>query len=384
MRTNPANPVLGEKTLAWIDEEFPSLRSITHLDNSSVGVPPMSAMNAMERYFKGRIWGTTSFHEIVEMFEDVRYLLSELLGGTPSNYALQTSTTDAINAAAHSIPYPPGSNVVICDLEFPANYIPWFNLKSFNDVDVRVVKSRDGMVSLDDFNEAIDNNTRVVSVSHVQFSNGFKIDAKALAKLAHDHDAFVMLDIIQSAGVINFDLEALGVDFAAGQATKYLIGPIGAGYLYVRDAMFDRVKPRYMGWWGVQDMENFEFGERIPYKDARMFQVGSSPIICYQGLRESLKCLLSIPGEARERASMLVANEIRELLEANGISHGNLSPRCRSHVVSIVVPDVDAMHKQLLKQRIYTSVRGGNIRASTHFYNSIGDAKTLVKSIEGF
>ncbi|MHA1792552.1 MAG: aminotransferase class V-fold PLP-dependent enzyme [Promethearchaeota archaeon] len=361
-----------------IKNQFPSLENITYLNTSSEGIPPVVCLEEINRYFKTRLDGTSIFQEVIDMFKDVRGLLSKLLGGLPGNYSLITSTTDAINAAAHSIKYPPGSNIVLCDLEFPANYIPWFNLKNFKDVEVRVVKSQNGAVFINQFENLIDHQTVFVAISHVQFSSGYKVDLRKLTNIAHERGALVLADVIQSAGAIDLNLKKIGVDFAAGQATKYLIGPVGAGFLYVSDACLENVMPIYAGWWGVEDGENFGFFERKLLPDARKFQTGTQSIISYFGFKESLRLLLELGNETRQNLAMECANYLRKRLQEENIKYLAFSPDNSSHVVSCEIKSLDNSFKTLIKSKVYTSKRNGRLRISTHFYNKKEDIDKLL------
>ncbi|MFX0098863.1 MAG: aminotransferase class V-fold PLP-dependent enzyme [Candidatus Hodarchaeota archaeon] len=362
-----------------VDELFPSLKEVTHLNNAGVSIPPVTAKKAMMEYFENRMKGKFNVKDVMNKFKEFGKCITDLLGGGFQNYAYMPNTTAGINAIANSIDYPTGSNIVICDLEFPANYIPWLNLKNFFDVEVRVVKSKDGAAPVDEYIKLIDENTRMVAVSHVQFGTGYKIDIKKLADAVHSVGGYISLDIIQSAGCVDFKIPALDVDFAAGQATKWLLGPIGAGFIYVRDELLEKVKPRYMGWQGVKNTENFSFREIEPASSAAKFQLGSPAMICYWGLTESLKVLLKFPGEAREKAALENADYLRKRLDEKGIGHLDFKPENRSAIVSCNVKDAENLIKVLWKNNVICSVRDGNLRVSPHFYNSKDDIDRLME-----
>lgn len=367
----------------FIAAHFPTLREMVHLDNASHGIPPVDALDAMTRYFTARMHGTDTFDDVLAMLEDTRACIAKLLGGTPANYAFVPNTTEGINTVANSISYPPGSNVVICDLEFPANYIPWQNLRRFHDVEVRVVPSEDGAVPVERFASCIDQRTRVVSVSHVQYGTGYRVDVKALARVAHEAGALLCLDVIQSAGVLDMNLVDLDVDLAAGQGTKWLAGPIGAGFVYVRDGLAPGLHPRHAGWWGVDGLEDFSFSQdRTFYNDARRLQVGSPAIICYAGLGAALKVLLQVAGTEREREAMALASRLKDRMEdVPGCAPRRFEGGGESPIVAVQVPRVEMVQRALLDRRIFCSVRDGRLRVSPHFYNTPGEIDTLVDAI---
>ena len=372
--TDFINPML-------ISEMWPSLKQMTYLNNASTGIQPATTINAMKEYLDNSLEAIGSFQDTLDLFKSIRMNLAKLLGGEYSQYAFVPSTSSGINSFGHSIEYPANSNIVLCDLEFPANYVPWQNISKLYGPELRVVKSTEGVVSLDDFAEAIDENTRVVAVSQIQFGSGFRIDLKALTKIAHDNGAFLSADIIQAAGCFDTNLLKLNVDFATGQAAKWLVGPIGAGFVYVRNTIMEEVQPRFLGWWGVEQLTEFGYFDRKPLSDARKFQVGSPAMIAYVGFLESLKVLLQIPSQNRERAALSVANYLRKRLTESDIPYHDFGERNNSATVSCKPPDVEKLNETLMKDRIYCSVRNSRLRISPHFYNTCEEVDRLMEHL---
>ncbi len=364
---------------SFIEENFPTLSSMVYLNTASTGIPPRRTIEVMREQIESRTRPGRSLDDTIDFFRGLRQTLARLLGGREENYAPTASTSHGLNAAAHALEYEPGSNIVICDLEFPANYVPWQNVCRWYDVELRVVKSRNGRASAEDFAQVIDERTRVVAVSLVQFSSGYKIDIRELARAAHDVDAMLVADIIQAAGWADIDLPALKVDFAAAQAAKWLVGPIGAGFVYVSRQALEVVRPRYLGWWGVKDTKNFSYFEREPLEDARRFHVGSLSPVSQGGLLSSLETLLEIPNGTRERAAMKVADYLRERLSDIGVEYYDFGARNNSPIVSCRPDDVEDVAARLTKKNIHCSVRNGRLRVSPHFYNTAEDIDHLVE-----
>jgi selenocysteine lyase/cysteine desulfurase len=364
----------------FLSEMWPSLKNMTYLNNAATGIPPITTINAMKEYLDNRFNATGgTFKDTLENIKAIRMNLANLLGGDYSQYALIPSTSSGINSFAHSIHYPEGSNIVLCDLEFPANYIPWQNVKRLYGVDLRIVKSENGAVPIERFAEAIDKNTQVVAISQIQFGSGFRIDLSALEKMTHDNGAYLSVDIIQAAGCFDTDLAKLRVDFATGQAAKWMLGPIGAGYIYVEKSIMENLKPRFLGWWGVEKLQEFGYFDREPLMDARMFQVGSPAMVAYVGLLESLKVLLQIPAQSREKAAMATADYLRKRLSEIDIPFYDFGPSNNSATVSCQPPDVEKLNENLKENRIFCSVRNGRLRVSPHFYNTTEDVDRLLE-----
>ncbi|MHA3963355.1 MAG: aminotransferase class V-fold PLP-dependent enzyme [Candidatus Thorarchaeota archaeon SMTZ1-45] len=369
---------------ALIDQEFistkwPTLSKMIYLDNASVGIPPIDTFNAMKQYLEDRSEAIGEFEDTLNSFKEIRQNLAKLLGGDYSQYGFVPSTSEGINSIAHSVEYPIGSNVVICDLEFPANYVPWQNASRFYGFELRVVKSRNGAVSLKGFSGQVDEKTKIIAISQIQFGSGYRSDLAELSKLAHDNSALIVADIIQAAGCFDTDLSKLGVDFATGQAAKWMLGPIGAGYIYVNESVINELQPRFLGWWGVENLMEFEYFERVPFPDARKFQVGSPAMIAYVGFLESLKVLLQIDGKTRERVAMDNADYLRQRLLEINIPFYDFGQNHNSSIVSCKPNDVEKLHEDLLKDRIHCSVRNGRLRISPHFYNNHAEIDRLIE-----
>jgi len=354
----------------YVRKHFPTLAGMTYLNNAATGIPPQATITAMKEHLENRVRAKSNFEETLEGFKEIRKNLANLLGGEAESYGFAPSTSGGLNIFAHGIDYPEGSNIVICDLEFPANYIPWQNVARMYGVELRVVKSENGFVSHDTFLEKIDDNTRVVAVSLVQFASGFRVDMSRLAKAAHDKGAYIVADIIQAAGWKDIDLPQMDVDFAAAQAAKWLIGPIGAGFVYVKKERIPEINNRFMGWWSVENMNEFAYSERTPASDARKFESGSPAMIAYVGFKESLKVLLEIPSKDRERAALDNADYLRKRLTEIGIEYYDFPNENRSATVSCKPNNVEELHKTLFKSDIHCSVRNGRLRVSPHYYNS--------------
>jgi cysteine desulfurase/selenocysteine lyase len=362
----------------FIQKYFPTLRDMIYLNNAGTGIPPITSINAMKQYLENRIRAKGSLEESLKLLKSVRDLLAKLLGGKRRNYGFTASTSGGINAFAHGISYPENSNIIICDLEFPSNYIPWQNVSRLYNVEFRVVKSEEGSVSLNSFREKCDENTRVVAISHTQFSSGFRVNLNALSDMVHDVGGYLVADIIQAAGWIDVDYTKAGVDFAAGQAAKWLIGPIGAGFVYISDDIMNQITPRFLSWWGCKDLVNFEYVEKEPYDDARKIQLGSPFPIAYVGFEQSLKLLCGMSSSTREKLSLDNANYLRKRLSEIGIEYYDFGPKHNSPIVSCKPKNVEELNEELSKNHIHCSVRNGRLRVSPHFYNTYEEIDKLI------
>ncbi len=372
-------------TPSFVDQlretEFPTLNKMVYLNNASTGIMPQHTLGAIEMYLQNRVSAKGDFQDTLATFGKIRSNLAKLLGGTSEEYGFVPNTSTGLNTFANGLDYPKGSNIVVCDLEFPANYIPWQHIARRKDIDLRVVKSQRGAVSDYDFLEAIDENTRVVAISMVQFASGYVADIELLAEAVHEVGGYIAVDIIQAAGWKEFDLHKMDVDFATAQAAKWLIGPIGAGFLFLKKELLDAVTPVYLGWWGVKNLDEFGYSIREPLDDARRFEVGSPAMMAYVGFLKSLELLLDIPAKRRETAALDTADYLRDRLDESDIDYYEFEDNHRSPIVSCKPSDVELIQNSLLEENIHCSVRKGRLRVSPHFYNTREDIDLLMEQM---
>ena len=221
-------------------QHFPGLADKTFLDAACVGLAPVQARQAIERFLEQALMcpdRDASIHHIAldaaratAVQEGMR-----LLEAGPDEIALVESTTHGLNVIAAAIPFEPDDNVVICDLEFLQVAIPWLKLAQRGGIsEVRVARNRDGAVPVEAFAEHVDGRTRAVVVSSVQWTNGYAVDLHGLAGLCHAHGALLVVDAIQQLGATRLSVAETPADVVIAGGHKWLNAPFGCGLLYVR------------------------------------------------------------------------------------------------------------------------------------------------------
>jgi cysteine desulfurase/selenocysteine lyase len=203
---------------------FPIVENKVFLNHAAQSPLPKPVADAMHRYVED----CSNFGASPLEIDLGKSLFARLIGAKPEEIALVENTSVGLNVAANVLRYPPGSKVVTTDLEYPSVVYPW--LRKSLGVKVHYVRSVDGKLLLEDFEKAVDDSTVAVAVSHVEYVNGFRNDLRALSQIAHSHGAVLIVDAIQSAGVIPIDVKRDGVDFLTAACYKWLLGPAGAAY----------------------------------------------------------------------------------------------------------------------------------------------------------
>ena len=204
-------------------------------------------------------------------FEEGKALFAKLIGADSGEIATIENTSMGLSIAASLIAPPPGSNVVVDELTHQSNVYPWM-LRS--QVELRYARSDRGRVPLSEFDGLVAENTAAIDVCHVTMGHGFRHDLATLADLAHAHRAYLVVDAAQSAGVVPIDVGEASVDFLCCPTFKWLWGPLGAGFLYVRKDLLKLGPPPLVGWMSARRPAGFDIHSMHLHDDARRLQRG--------------------------------------------------------------------------------------------------------------
>src|SRR5579862_7117108 len=214
---------------------FPVLERKTYLNSGSYCALADSVRDAINAYMDDRLQVGANWDVWVMKNEAVRSAMAAVLRAAPDEIAITASASAGINALASALDFSgPRNKVVVSDFEFPTNAQIWHAQEPRGARIVHVPRAADGDIPLESFARLIDEETQLVAVTQVCFRNGAMLDVAAIARLAHQRGAKILLDCYQSVGSRTVDVKDLGVDFAVGGMLKYLLGTAGLGFLYVR------------------------------------------------------------------------------------------------------------------------------------------------------
>jgi selenocysteine lyase/cysteine desulfurase len=271
----------------------------------------------------------------------------------------------------------PGDNVVCYRDDYPANVYPWMNLAS-RGVEVRFVEPRQyGNITVADLERVVDRRTRLVSLASVHFVSGWRLDVDRIGQFLHEHGVLFCLDGIQSFGALRTSMQH--VDFAAADAHKWLLGPLGVAILFVRDKHFERMQPPLVGWHSALCPDYIAQENLIFWPDARRYEPGSLDLVGLVGLHAALKLILDQGIEVVEERVLNLARQAIERGQRRGLKV--MGPAADSSGLSGIVSfvsdgrDVASLHAKLTDGNIVTSLRRHRdgvrcLRLSAHFYNS--------------
>ncbi len=315
------------------------------------------------------------------MYEEERNaagLAARLLGTQPGNVGFMAHASDGLNLLANAIDWKEGDEVVISDLEFPSNVVPWLHAQR-RGVRVRVLRSEHGIVPLETFTSALTDRTRVVSVSHVSYKTGTRAQyLSELAAAAHERGAIICVDATQSLGRLTVPLE--GVDFLVCSSYKWLLGIHGVGIVYIAPELQARLQAAAAGWYSIKDVFAPDRFERFSFRDgAASIQAGMPNFGSLFVLSDSLKYLLEVGVETIDSQQRGLVSRLRDGIEQLGWSLLTpASPEYASGIVSFACADTERVAATLRSERIVVWSGDGRVRASVHLYNDDSDIEQLL------
>jgi selenocysteine lyase/cysteine desulfurase len=345
-----------------------------YINSCSQGALSDAVRDSYEAYLRDWEEKGAPWEYWVEREDAARAAFAGLVGAAPDEVAVTTSLSAGVSALASGLRYARRSKIVTTELEFPTVGQIWHAQESRG---ARVVH-----VPLEEFEQAIDEDTAVVSITHVSYRTGEMIDVKEVVRLAHERGALVLLDAYQSAGSVPIDVRDLGVDFLAAGTVKYLLGSAGLAFFYCRRELFERAWPTATGWFADQDIFAMDIHDYSPASTARRFQAGTPPVpSIYAGIA-GIELIQSIGiEETREHVLSLNAHLVAGVDEIGGTV---VTPTRRDRhgaLICVKSTDVVELVEALGRWGIVTSSRDGNVRISPHAYNSLEDIDLVLEAL---
>lgn len=367
-----------------IRSRFPVTRNWIYMNHA--GIAPISqcvcqAMSDMLRDLTRN--GRANLPEWDDVCMRTRAAAARLVGANAADIAFVKNTSEGILTVANGLAWREGDNVVIPDRGFPANVYPWINLGS-SGVEVRRVPEVDGRIPLDGLLSAVDDRTRVLSVSSVEFASGFRHDLREIGSFCKARDVFFFVDVIQSLGVLPVNVADAGIDFLSADAHIWLLGPEGIGVFYCSPRARQRLRVVNLGWANVVDPRDFLSYDTTLLPDARRFECGTLNTVGIHGLGAGLELLHRV-GIGRIEARVLSLTD-RLCAGLEGKGYRVLSSRARGEKSGIVVFHhprfgTEAVFQALSDARVVCAIRGGRIRLSPHFYNTEEEVDRVLGAI---
>ncbi len=364
---------------------FPVTEKYTYLNHSAVC--PLStrvcdAMNALIDDVARN--GSVNYKDWLETYERTRESAACLVNARAHEIAFMRNTSDAISAIANGIEWREGDNVVSCNVEFPANVYPWMRLSQERGIHLKLAQEREGRIDAGELLSRVDDRTRVVTISWVQFASGFRSDLARIGKFCRERNIIFVVDVIQGLGGLKLDVERDYVDAFAADAHKYLLGPEGIALLFVSDRVIDRIKPTVVGWTSVKNYEQ-HLDYNLDYRDGALrFECGTLNSAGVYGLGAAIDLFLEVGPEQIEAYLVGLSGHLAKRLSSKGY---NVVSSLLAGEQSAVVTCTHAQHsprelyRLLMARNIFTAPRANRLRISPHFYNTRDEVDMLIDAL---
>ena len=318
----------------------------------------------------------------VERAETARATFARFVGGEPDDVAVTTSLSAGVSPLASAIDFAARPKVVISDFEFPTIGQIW-HAQELRGAEVVHVHADGAEIPVERFDEAIDEQTAVVSIAAVCYRNGSRLAVEEIAKIAHERGALVVLDAYQAIGTYPLDVRELGVDVLAAGVLKYLLGSAGLGFMWTRPGLCERLLPTQTGWFADQNIFEMDITDYSPSPTARRFQSGHA----------------AGPGDLRRHRRPRADGGDRRRRDPRPRDRAERAPdrrrrrarRRRRHPARPGAARRARLHpldrcarsssRRLATTGIVTSERDGNLRVSAHAYNTEDDIDAVLAAL---
>jgi cysteine desulfurase/selenocysteine lyase len=367
--------------------DFPILEHHpAYFNHAAIGPWPRRTAEAAQAFAAENMrQGSNGFWSWVERENELRGMLAQLVGANScDDIALLKNTTEAISAVAWGLDLEAGDNLVIPSDEFPSNRLPWVAQTS-RGAEIREVDLRTANDAEQALIDAMDRNTRILSVSSVQWNDGFRLDLERLGSACRERGVLFFVDAIQQLGALPVDVEACHIDFLAADAHKWLLAPEGIAVFYCRESVRPLLRLLQQGWHMVDRPWNFDRTEWIPSDTARRFEAGSPNSLGQAALHASVGLLME---EGLERVAGRILENTQSLMESLAALPGyavvsRTDTKRRSGIVAFRHESLDSgvIYRELQRSGISSALRGGALRISPHFYQGEKELELLVETL---
>ena len=366
---------------------FPYLKSgkiyFNHASTGPLSQPVLDNINKV-LYEKSET-NIDEYLGLQSIIKETKNDLGELINATPDRIAFVDNTSNGINVLAMGIPWKRGDRILLNDLEFPANVYPFLNLQRLG-VAVDFVKSHDGIVTAEDIIENIKAETRLVSISQVQFLTGYRADLGKIGNVCRERGILFSVDAIQGLGAVRLDVVKDKIDFISAGSQKWLLGLQGLGFIYVSKELQEKMVPGNVGWLSVEDAWNLLEYDLTLKKTADCFQGGTLNSIGIYALNASLNIFKEFGFDEIEKS--VIRNSVYLMKKLQEIGIKPVLAECESKNIAGIVSFNHAggnkIYEALSQMNVHCALREGKFRLSPHFYNTAEETDKIVELLKLF
>jgi len=370
---------------------FPVTREWIYFNHAAVGPISLPVAKAIKEFTESALNAGYTEGTLWHMrMEAVRSKAASLLGAEAEEIAFVKNTSHGLSLVCRGLYWKPGDEVILSEIEFPSNVYPWMALEK-KGVVLKKIPCVDGELRLEALEGLVTPKTRVVSLSSVQYGNGYRLPLAQVGKFCREKGILFFVDAIQSLGAFPLSVQTDCIDFLSADAHKWLLGPEGIGIFYARKDLISKIEPCLVGWNTVKNSLAFDVSDYTLRSDARRFEEGSHNSLSIYALGAAIDLLLEVGVEKIGERILFLTDTLLQGLNDLGLRITNSQKaEFRSGIVTFQIPNdptgslLQALERQLYSKKIYAALRQSSLRISPHFYNTEEEILKTLKEISSF
>jgi cysteine desulfurase/selenocysteine lyase len=374
----------GVQSLAAFRRYFPITDEVAYLNHAAAGPVSTRVIEALDAFLWDRATrGSEAAPDSKALSERTRAKVAEFIGASVDEIAFMKATPDGLNAVANGIPFRPGDNIVTADIEFPANVYPWMNLAD-RGVELRFAKSDDGIIDPEAIYSLMDDRTRLVALSWVEFHGGYRNDLAAIGGACRSRGVYTAIDAIQGLGALRCDVRELNVDFLCAASQKWLLAPHGIAPFFVRREILDDIRVAFVGLSGIDQGPSYLEYDLKLRTNASRFEPGYINQVGIAGLEAAIDLFNEAGVDNVEQQVLFLSRRLHDGLLARGYRvYGPHDDAHRSGVVSFRHDKIPAAElvTTLRAADVVVSERESHVRVASHFYNTAAEIDQLLNAL---
>lgn len=381
---------------------FPGVHNGVYMDVAARGLLPLRSKDAVDKILDQRINGSMDKTKMFKLIENTRKRYAKLINAEIDEVAFTKNVSEGLNAIIAGFDWKIGDNAVICvNLEHPNNVYPWKNIAIKQGISIHTFKPVKGEIFLSEIKKVVNSKTRMISISSVTFAPGFRCNLKEISNFCKKKGIFLLVDAVQSVGILHTDVKALDIDAMAVSTQKGLLGLYGMGFLYCKKESAEKITPAYLARFGVDLGESAHEADLGPSNyilasGAKRFDLGNFNFAAAAAVYSSMGIILDLGTYKIEKYVVGLANVLSDSLIDLGLpvlrANKDTEPGTLVSVGLLGEGQHDSANDQnmtmlfnyLKDNNVKISIRRGILRFSLHLYNTLEDVNMVANLIKDF
>ncbi len=368
---------LSAENLTTIAQQFPVNDQCLYLNHAAVAPWPKCTSEAVQAFAQENCQtGAQGYLTWLKKEQDLRSKLAKLVGSKNEDcIALVKNTSEALSIVAYGLDWQAGDIILISDDEFPSNRIVWESLAQKIGIRVKqvAISAEDPEAEILAAIHSASEKPKLISISAVQYASGIKLDLAKLGEACKIHDVLFCVDAIQAVGAMEFNCDDWHIDFAMADGHKWMLGPEGLGFFFVKQEHIQNLNLYQYGWHMIEGAGDFSIKNWQPANNAKRFECGSPNMLAGYALEASTDLLLQVGlNQVAQRIEYNHAYLVEKLLALGAEILSPLDPKVRAGIVTFRFDGIDSaqLYQQLMNKGVVCANRGGGVRFSPHFHTT--------------